>query len=202
VTDGRPSAANAEPERLPQPAWGRAAGLVELPEARPVDLSEAADRQLIVERASRYCWSYDERDLERLEACFTEDGVWEGSVMGRIAIGPFEGSAAVGRWMAGFWPYQHDQRRHMIVNPVVLEQGPEEALLVAYILLMSAKDAQVRLETMGFYRMRMRKEDGLWRIGHLFAGFDAPFWPGALEELSEKGRARHGITRVRSEPAP
>jgi hypothetical protein len=121
--------------------------------------------------------------------------------MGQIVIGPFVGSSEVGRWMSEFWPHQRDQRRHMIVNPVVLEQGPATATIVAYILLMSSNNAQVRVETMGFYKMRMEKLDAVWRIQHLFAGFDAPFWPGQLDELSERGRTRHGISEVRSESA-
>ena len=192
-------AGETRPVSHPRPAWGHADGFLALTEATPLDAEAAADRLLIVERVHRYCWSYDERQLDLLEACFTEDGVWEGNVMGQIVIGPFEGSPAIRTWMSEFWPHQRDQRRHMIVNPVVLEQSEDEALTIAYILLMSSKDAQVKLETMGFYRMRMRKLDGLWRIAHLFGGFDAPFWPGQLAELSERGRARHGITEVRSE---
>jgi hypothetical protein len=33
----------------------------------------------------------------------------------------------------------------------------------------------------------------VWRIGKLSAGFDALFWPGNLHQMSERGRARHGV---------
>jgi hypothetical protein len=190
-----------QPALQPAPAWAHAHGFLDLVEATPVDPARAADRLLIVERVHRYCWSYDERRLELLRACFTDDGVWEGDVMGEIAIGPFVGVSEIGRWMSEFWPHQRDQRRHMILNAVVLDQQLEEASVVAYLLLMSAKAAAVRVETMGFYRMRMRKADGIWRIQHLFAGFDAPFWPGQLAELNSRARARHGIRSERPEPA-
>ena len=191
-----------QPELRPAPGWAHAHGFLGLAEATPLDASQAADRLLIVERVHRYCWSYDERRLELLRQCFTEDGVWEGDVMGEIGIGPFVGSEEVGRWMSEFWPHQRDQRRHMILNSVVLEQRSTEALVVSYLLLMSAKDAAVRVETMGFYRMRMRKADGVWRIQHLFGGFDAPFWPGQLAELSSRARTRHGIREPQPETTP
>lgn len=165
-----------------------------------MEAADATDRILIVERVHRYCWSYDERRLELLRACFTDDGIWEGDVMGEIGIGPFVGADEIGRWMSEFWPHQRDQRRHMILNSVVLDQSPAEASVISYLLLMSAKNAAVRVETMGFYRMRMLKADGNWRIEHLFAGFDAPFWPGQLEELSGTARTRHGIRSVQPGP--
>ena len=34
---------------------------------------------------------------------------------------------------------------------------------------------------------------GHWRIGRLLGGFDAPFWPGKVEDLGERGRRRHGL---------
>jgi SnoaL-like protein len=178
----------------PVPAWAHGNGFLELAEAEPLsDPAQVADRLLIVERVHRYCWSYDERRLELLRDCFTPDGIWEGNVMGEIPIGPFVGAEEITRWMTEFWPVQRDQRRHMILNAIMLEQGPEEATALTYLLLTGAKDSSVRVETTGFYRTRMRKDGGRWRIAHLFAGFDAPFWPGKLEQLSERGRARHGI---------
>jgi hypothetical protein len=142
---------------------------------------------------ARYCWAYDERRRDLLEGCFIEDAAWEGSVGGSQAVGPIRGRDSILEWLAGFWPHQHDQRRHMLMNPLVERRSEGEAEVHAYLLLVSARDQSVSLETTGFYRVSVVREDGRWRIRHLFAGFDAPFWPGRLEQLSARGRRRHGL---------
>lgn len=178
----------------PTPAWGHAGGFLDLSPPRPLVGAEAvADRLMILDRLHRYAWGYDERRADLLRECFWEDGVWEGDVMGRTPIGPFEGVERIVSWLADFWPVQRDQRRHMFLTPVVEDQEPASATVVSYMQLLGASDASVRLETTAFYRVRMRKAEGLWRIAHLFAGFDAPFWPGKVEELSPRARTRHGI---------
>lgn len=179
---------------VPLPAWAHGCGMLALGEAaHPADAAAAADRHLIIERISRYCWGYDERQLDRLLACFTEDGVWEGNVLGRIPIGPFKGREKIGTWLSGFWPYQHDQRRHMILNTLVEEQTRTTATTWSYLLLMSSDGKHAKIETTGFYKVRTRLEGGQWLIENLTAGFDAPFWPGEADKMSARGRARHGI---------
>lgn len=181
-------------ELHPVPAWGHGEGFLSLGAGAPVDGAvRVVDRLAIVDRLHRYCWSYDERRAEQLRDCFTQDGVWEGNVMGEIPIGPFTGVDEIVRWLTEFWPHQRDQRRHMFVNTIVEDQQDETATALAYLLLFGARNAAVRLETTAFYRLALRKEGEQWRLAHLFAGFDAPFWPGALAELTERARRRHGI---------
>jgi hypothetical protein len=177
------------------PAWGHGSGLLSLRDSvAPSDAPEAADRLLIIERIYRYCWGYDERRLEQLSACFTEDAIWEGSVLGKVRIGPFVGRAKIVDWLAGFWPHQHDQRRHMILNTIVEEQTKSSATTLSYLILASSNSTAVAVETTGFYKVKCRRSESVWQIEHLLAGFDAPFWPGDIRRMSDAGRARHGIT--------
>lgn len=179
---------------VPVPAWAHAVGMLDLGSpVRPAVTAGLVDRAIFVERIARYCWAYDERRLDRLAECFAQDAVWEGNVLGRVPIGPMEGRQKIVDWLSEFWPYQKDQRRHMILNTIVEEQSPEAAVSLSYLLLMSSTGEAVSMESMGFYRVAYRKVDGDWLIARLTAGFDKPFWPGALEALSERGRARHGI---------
>ena len=180
-----------ERPRLPTPAWAHTGSFIEL--GRGPNAGDPAARLAILERIHRYCWGYDERRLDELMDCFTENAVWEGNVMGETRVGPIEGRAAIGEWLSGFWPVQRDQRRHMILNAIVEAQTEETATVMTYLLLLGARHAEVSLETMGFYRYTVERDGGAWRISHLFAGFDAPFWPGQLKDLSEKGRKRHGV---------
>jgi hypothetical protein len=142
---------------------------------------------------ARYCWAYDERRSDLLEDCFTEDAVWEGIVAATQTVGPLCGRDRIVAWLTGFWPHQRDQRRHMLNNFVVESSSATEGEIYAYLFLSSARGGSVTLETTGFYRANLVAYDGRWRIRRLFAGFDAPFWPGKLENLSEPARRRHGL---------
>lgn len=192
MTEPAPESASPEPLRIP--AWAHAAGILNLGDAVRAQGPDAAiDRALICERIARYCWSYDERQLDLLAGCFTEDAVWDGNVLGVIPIGPFAGRAKIRDWLSEFWPHQHDQRRHMLLNTIVEEQTGETATTLSYLLLMASTGDVASIESMGFYKVAYRREGESWLISHLTAGFDKPFWPGALDKMSLRGRARHGV---------
>jgi hypothetical protein len=181
-------------EQLSIPAWAHTAGMLDLGGPVPPQGSgEASDRTLVAETIARYCWAYDERRIDRLGECFTADAVWEGSVVGRIPIGPIEGREAILDWLSKFWPHQKDQRRHMLLNTIVEDLTADEAMTLSYLLLMASTGDAMSMESMGFYRVSYRREEGYWRIARLTAGFDKPFWPGKLETMSTSGRLRHGV---------
>lgn len=181
-------------DQLSIPAWAHSAGLLDLgAPVPPRGDGDASDRALVAETIARYCWSYDERRIDRLGDCFTADAVWEGSVVGRIPIGPIEGREAILDWLSKFWPHQKDQRRHMLLNTIVEELGADTATTLSYLLLMASTGDAMSMESMGFYRVGYRREAGQWRIARLTAGFDKPFWPGKLETMSTTGRHRHGV---------
>jgi SnoaL-like domain len=149
---------------------------------------------LCMERIARYCWAYDERRLDALADCFTDEAIWEGNVLGRIPIGPFVGRARIKEWLSNFWPHQRDQRRHMLLNTIVEEQTAGSVVTWSYLLLLSSDSKRVALETSGFYRVMYQQVADQWRIARLTAGFDAPFWPGDIETMSSSGRTRHGVS--------
>lgn len=180
--------------KVPLPAWAHSCGILRLSALAPeTSGSDMADRFAITERIARYCWSYDERQIDQLRACFTEDAIWEGSVLGQVKIGPFTGKDHIVAWLSDFWPHQKDQRRHMLVNTIVEELSDDQAVTLSYLLLMASSGDCVSLETTGFYRTTYRKTGADWKISRLTAGFDKPFWPGKLEKLSNRARARHGV---------
>ena len=78
------------------PGWATKAGLMQVkPPGADADPARNADRVMIAECIHRYGWGYDERDADLLAACFTADGIWEGSLMGAERVGPFEGRDAI-----------------------------------------------------------------------------------------------------------
>lgn len=159
----------------PTPGWASASGQVRLPPAEAAEPAGAADRAAIAERVHRYGWGYDERDQTGLGDCFTEDGIWEGSIMGADKVGPYQGREAVVSFLMEFWAVQTDQRRHIFTNVVVSDLTDSAAVAHAYLLLTASADGVMTPVTTGPYRFELRRDDGVWRIGRLVAGFDAPF---------------------------
>jgi nuclear transport factor 2 (NTF2) superfamily protein len=159
----------------PVPGWARQTGHATLGALERVDPRSAADRLAITERVHLYGWGYDERDRDLLGGCFTDDGSWEGHVMGTDRVGPFTGRDAVVEFLTDFWDDQTDQRRHIFTNVVVSDLTGSDAVAHAYLLLTASAGGQMRPVTNGPYRFEMRKHDQVWRISRLAAGFDAPF---------------------------
>ena len=160
----------------PVPAWGATNNFVHPrgPVFSP-DTGAFADRQLITETIHRYGWGYDERREDVLGACFTEDAVFLGSVAGSFDVGPHEGRARIVDWLKAFWETQVDQRRHCVLNIVIDDLTEASATVLAFLLLTGAENGVARVVTTGFYRIRMAKQEGRWRIAHFFAGFDTGF---------------------------
>lgn len=161
----------------PAPAWARQSGHTDLAAAvAPAEAGDPADRRLVAERIARYGWTYDERDATGLGECFTQDGVWQGRIMGSQEIGPFAGRPAIVEFLTGFWDEQADQRRHVFTNVVVDTLGGDRATAQAYLVLLASSDERTAIETAGPYRFEAaRDDDGIWRLTLLSAGFDVPF---------------------------
>ena len=160
----------------PVPAWAAGGGLVNLRKpSASLGLKDVGDRQLIVETINRYGWAYDERCEDVLANCFTDDAVFDGSVAGGFDVGPYEGRVAIVAWLKGIWDLQTDQRRHYVLNALIDDLTDNSAAVLAYALITGAENGVARLVTTGFYRIRMAKQDGIWRIARIFGGFDTAF---------------------------
>ncbi len=188
------------PPLRPRPGWASATGVAQLP---AVAVGDVSIRVHLEECLARYCWGFDERLSDTLADCFTPDAIWSGHVMGETQIGPFTGREQVLTWLTGFWPYQRDQRRHIITTMTVTAlgetpSGTPTAEAHAYLLLVGTKRRTTTLECSGLYRLSFSQEvDGQWRISHLTAGFDSPFWSGEVEDMEPWVRQLFGITAHR-----
>lgn len=185
----QPIKAASPPVQLP--GWAHASGTITL--GHGAQDANAQARQMVIERVARYCWAYDERRADMLADCFTNDATWRGTVLNKVPIGPLRTRQGIIDWLTDFWPHQHDQRRHMVLNNIVENLDEKHAVTLSYLLLMSSDGKTSKIECTGFYRCALSCEGGIWRISDMLAGFDAPFWPGALEQMSTKGRQRHGV---------
>lgn len=175
----------------PVPAWADRTGLIDL-SAEAVVVPPAV-HQHVVDRFHRYCWGFDERRRDVLSDCFTEDAVWEANVMGETAVGPFRGRDAVIKWLTRYWEVQRDQRRHVITNVVISRASDDELTVLGYIVLIGSRRSASALEAAGVYQLSCRREEERWRIDHLTAGFDAPYWKMEVSEMSSEIRRLFGI---------
>ncbi len=158
------------------PGWGSRSGFLAFPEAGPGSASTSpAVRMGVQDRIHRYAWAFDERRRDALENCFTEDAVWEGNTAAYEAVAPIHGRDAIVAWLSGFWTRQRDQRRHLMLSVIVSQETAESANAVASLALTAAEDAQLAIVLTSFYRFRMVRDCGTWRIAHLFEGFDVAF---------------------------
>ena len=162
-------------EMKPAPAWAKEKGHVVLRPLTNGAPESGVDRALIAERIYRYGWAYDERNPELLGDCFTSEGIWEGSIMGQIAVGPFVGREAIVDFLSSFWTEQTDQRRHIFTNVIIDALSDAEAVGQAYLMLTASSDSAMSPVTTGPYRFEFAKEPDCWRMKRLSGGFDAPF---------------------------
>lgn len=133
-----------------------------------------ADRLEIIDLLHRYGHTYDEGHLDRLGELFAEDAVFEF----RPAIGDFpdrlEGRAAIVERMSDrFAATRPAQRRHIITNVAVTEQGTDRASTACYLLLGSTTDGTLTLPVAGRYTDELVRQDGVWRFAHRVLTLDA-----------------------------
>lgn len=161
------------PAPKPVPAWGSSLGLLGFTGSS--DGQSLADRRRIVERVHRYGWAFDERQVVELEDCFIVDAQWSGDIMGVEPIDTVLGRRAIVKWLSGFWSRQDDQRRHHMMSVLVCDQTAVTARATSSLLMSACRASSLDVALTSFYTFDLAKEDGVWRIRHLFEGCDRTF---------------------------
>jgi hypothetical protein len=127
-----------------------------------------ADYAQIAQVLYRYCAAHDSRDTEMLRSCFAADVELLG-VQGRDAV--------VERYATGYKQLTK-QRRHILTNVFIVEDGETEVLTQSYITLYLIEDGDLELHLTGVYRDRVVLEDGKWLIRSREATMDVEYNPG------------------------
>jgi ketosteroid isomerase-like protein len=118
---------------------------------------------------------YDERDVPRMVACFTEDATMVLKIGGTETLGPYVGRDAVIKHMTDHHEIQNDQRRHVVSNAVIEPVSEDEARVTSYLTLIVTDENGVRLQAAGVYRDRfVRTTDG-WRIAYRHLDLDVHY---------------------------
>lgn len=125
---------------------------------------DASQKLEIHELLSRAAYSFDEHDLEMLEACFTEDATMLVNIADGSVFGPFDGREAIMGLLKGTLEAQTDTRRHIISNIFFEDAGTDTATAVSQIVLAATESGEIKLITSGIYRDVVRRIDGRWQI--------------------------------------
>jgi hypothetical protein len=181
----------------PEPGWGHARGVIAMQPSSVWGAVPAALLPEVQQCVNRYSWAYDDRRTDALAECFTDDAVWEASIMDEFQVGPFVGRDRVMEWLTRFWRYQRDQRRHVFTNFVVDDYDGELITAYCYLQLFGSRHSESAFETAGFVRFELARAGERWAIRRFSAGFDSPFWAMPVADMTPELIELFGITSVR-----
>jgi hypothetical protein len=132
-----------------------------------------ADRAQIAELLSRYYWGYDQDDLDLVTDCLDESVVVSGAMPGGVALGPFQGKAAVLEFLRRGVANRTDARRHLVSNVLLEEEGEADATVISYVTSLVVRDGTPVFVSAGWCRDRVRLDGGTWRFVERRMSFDA-----------------------------
>ena len=114
------------------------------------------DYQTVSQLFSTYAWAMDARDFDLFEGVFAEDASFVVSIAGTVAAGPFEGRSALVDFIRSTTLDQQDQRRHVITNVRLGDDGGATAILS----LLVVDSGVLTLKSCGVYRVELAEEGG------------------------------------------
>jgi 3-phenylpropionate/cinnamic acid dioxygenase small subunit len=123
----------------------------------------------------RWALAYDERDLETMAACFTDDAVMTLRIGDGDLVGPFEGRDAIMGLMSSSLESQTDQRRHLTTNIIIRSEDGSKAVTESYLTLTAVENGTIRLVSTGRYVDELRNEDDTWRLSKRHIALDLPY---------------------------
>ncbi|MFK7830648.1 MAG: nuclear transport factor 2 family protein [Congregibacter sp.] len=134
----------------------------------------AQDKVEILELLSRSAYAYDERKLDMLAACFTEDAQFSILIRDADMMGPFDGREAIMGLYRGALEQQTDVRRHVVSN-AFFDRETEDPKIISNLTLFATDSGDTRLLTTGVYSDTVRHEDGVWRLYRRHLDLDGPY---------------------------
>jgi 3-phenylpropionate/cinnamic acid dioxygenase small subunit len=123
------------------------------------------DREAIADQVARYAHCFDSHDIEGWVALFTEDGVFEVSLIesGERYV-RLEGAEQLRAFATGSPPVLHH------ISSLVFDEFDQDSARTRAAVLgtwSSPEDGSPAIFTHGTYEQRWAKVEGAWRIAHL-----------------------------------
>ena len=136
---------------------------------------KAEDKLEIHELLARAAYSFDERQLDVLESCYTTDASMLVNITGTGEVGPFEGRDAIMGLVSATLDAQTDVRRHVISNMFFESEGEIEARVVSSLVVCAVENGKIDVIISGIYRDDVVKDGENWKISHRHLDLDLPF---------------------------
>ena len=136
---------------------------------------KAEDKLEIHELLARAAYSFDERQLDVLESCYTTDASMLVNITGTGEVGPFEGRDAIMGLVSATLDAQTDVRRHVISNMFFEAEGDKEARVVSSLVVSAVENGKIDVIISGIYRDDVVKNWENWKISHRHLDLDLPF---------------------------
>lgn len=131
------------------------------------------DRERVWDLFAEYGYANDERDRELLVGLLAADASFALAIPSQdVALGPFEGAAAVEDFIMGDLEAQNDQRRHVITNLRFANETATGADVRAYLTLVVTDDDGCQVRCTGVYDTTVALQDGTWRIRRIALRLD------------------------------
>lgn len=134
-----------------------------------------ASRDHLHELFGAYGAANDLRDTALIRECFAAEGAFTLHIAGADTIGPLRPRDAVLDFFGQAFAAQRDQRRHVVTNMRLLEDGEDAARAEAYLTLIVTDAGVTQLKSAGRYDAEVVREAEGWRFRALTLFLDSPF---------------------------
>ena len=126
-------------------------------------LSEV-DKLKISELLSRSAYALDERDVDMLSACFSEEANFTMRIAEGDIIGPFEGRNSIMKLMTDSMDQQTDKRRHVVSNIFFESSEGNNVSVVSNLTLFATENEEIQVLSAGVYHDQVVKIDNNWEL--------------------------------------
>jgi len=132
------------------------------------------DHEAVYQLYTRYAAGMDNRQFELTRETFATDASFSLNIKGTEAVAPIEGKQAVGDFIETTTREQTDQRRHVITNVRIAQEGGAD-VAYAYLSLFVTDDAGLTIQCTGQYRSEVVEENGEPHFGRMHLDLDGAF---------------------------
>ena len=137
-------------------------------------LSEV-DKLKISELLSRSAYALDERDVDMLSACFSEEANFTMRIAGGDMIGPFEGRESIMKLMTDSMDQQTDKRRHVVSNIFFESSEGTNVSVVSNLTLFATENEEIQVLSAGVYHDQVVKTGNNWELHRRHLDLDKPY---------------------------
>ncbi len=136
---------------------------------------DTTDKLMIAELLARSAYGLDAKNLDTLEACFTQSATFTLAIEGVAEVSQFSGRDEIMGLFKGALDVQTDERKHVISNIWYADESDNAATVVSYLSLFATENGLTILVTTGLYTDKVVKQDGRWLIEGRDLKLDRPY---------------------------